>query len=246
MTIAAHEVLLEWAVDALAWMAPPPVYVGGATVPIHLDAVHAKWARHTEDVDCMVDVVSPMALAELETGLRQHGLRHDADSGVICRWLTQQDLKIDVMPTNGSWYGHTNTWLSTAVEHTFEHTLPSGRAIRVVQPEWLFAAKLEAYQDRGAADPYASKDLEDLVLLALGCPQLVSRVAMAPARLGHWVAQECAKIDRGYVAAQTPRTFKSNDAMTVFKVLILNERASERGVLLTPAGADACPETEGS
>jgi len=42
---------LDAVVDELAWLEPPPVYVGGAVVPLFLDDFGRSQMRPTEDVD---------------------------------------------------------------------------------------------------------------------------------------------------------------------------------------------------
>ncbi len=70
---------IEHVVDAvaadLAWISPEPVYVGGATIGLFLDALGRSQLRATLDVDCIVpSVVTRVAWWTLEEGPQSGGL----------------------------------------------------------------------------------------------------------------------------------------------------------------------------
>ena len=58
---------------ALRGVGIQPVFVGGATIPLYLDAFAAGQARHTIDVDCVVDVRRRVDYDGLLDNLRDAG-----------------------------------------------------------------------------------------------------------------------------------------------------------------------------
>ena len=92
---------IEHVVDAvaagLAWISPEPVYVGGATIGLFLDALGRSQLRATLDVDCIVpSVVTRVAWWKLEEGLRARGWSPDPD-GPICRYRSPGGVLVDLM-----------------------------------------------------------------------------------------------------------------------------------------------------
>lgn len=48
------ERLLDRVAGELAWLSPPPVFLGGATIGLFLDAFGRAQLRSTQDIDCIV------------------------------------------------------------------------------------------------------------------------------------------------------------------------------------------------
>jgi hypothetical protein len=83
--------------------------------------------------------------------------------------------------------GFSNRWYPTAIETA--QTFPiAGHNLRIVTPALFVATKLEAFHGRGGGDVFASHDLEDIVAVADGRPEIV---AMSPRR-----RQMCARTSR--------------------------------------------------
>lgn len=171
---------IERVVDAvaadLAWISPEPVYVGGATIGLFLDALGRSQLRATLDVDCIVpSVVTRVAWWKLEEGLRARGWSPDPD-GPICRYWSPGGVVVDLMSEDPGVLGFSGRWYPRVVERAERRTLVTGRSVLVAPPDLLLACKLDAWRDRGARDPYASKDLEDIVALLDGCRELEASV----------------------------------------------------------------------
>lgn len=163
--------MLEKAGSLLSALSERIVFTGGATISLYLDEVSAADARPTKDVDCVVEITSTAEYHRLSDKLRRIGLEEDIESGVICRWL-YQDLIIDIMPTNPSVLGFSNSWYIPGITKSILFELPSGQHISIFTVSYLLASKIEAFNDRGKHEPYMSTDLEDIVLLLDGCPNL--------------------------------------------------------------------------
>lgn len=168
--------MLRRVAEALAGLDISVVYVGGATITLYLDPYAASQVRTTLDVDCVVPISTLIAYQELEGQLRKLGFRHcQDDDAPICRWK-YEDLTVDIMPFDDSVLGFGNRFSRLGFAHAMERELAPGCLIRMLTPRYFFASKIEAYETRGVKAPYESKDLEDLVLMLDGAPELESEV----------------------------------------------------------------------
>jgi hypothetical protein len=66
----------------------------------------------------------------------------------------------------------------------------AGCAVRIVTPSLFIVTKLEAFHGRGANDVAASHDLEDIVTLVDGRPEIVAEVADADPAVRAYIAAE--------------------------------------------------------
>jgi hypothetical protein len=114
----------------------------------------------------------------------------------MCRWL-HQDLIVDVMPTEAAILGFGNRWYAPAIKaaRTME---VAGWPIQVITPAYFLATKFEAFHDRGKDDVVGSHDLEDIVTVIDGRPEIVDDVRAAPDDVRIYVASE---LDRQLNAA---------------------------------------------
>jgi hypothetical protein len=87
------------------------------------------------------------ALAEQ---LRQLGLSEDRE-GPLCRW-NYDNLIVDIMPTELSILGFSNSWYSQGISQSSPYILPSGRQIQIFSVVYLLASKIEAFRGRGKDD----------------------------------------------------------------------------------------------
>ncbi len=160
--------MLKLAAAALRTMLAEVVFVGGATACLYVEAAVAEEMRPTEDVDCVIEVTSQVEYAKLNEKLRKLGLKNSTEKGApICRWLAG-DLVIDVMPTNPDILGFSNHWYTEGMKRKVSVDLGNGAAISIMPFPYFLASKLEAFLNRGMADPRYSKDLEDIVLVLDG------------------------------------------------------------------------------
>ncbi|NDP20417.1 MAG: hypothetical protein GZ091_04975 [Paludibacter sp.] len=76
------------------------VFVGGSVAELYVDNPAASDIRPTLDVDCVIELSSRRAHAELEENLRARKFQNDTSQGApICRWV-YQNILVDVMPTD--------------------------------------------------------------------------------------------------------------------------------------------------
>lgn len=156
------------------------VFVGGQVTELLVTEPATAWPRPTDDTDVVVRASSASAYRLVRQRLEAEGFRVDTREGApVCR-MVRDDLVLDVMPLDGAILGFTSRWHRHLVESAMEVALTADVRIRVANPASFLAAKWEAYHDRGAADPFASHDLEDIIALVAGVPTIVEQVRAAP------------------------------------------------------------------
>ena len=168
------------------------VFVGGIATGLLITDPAATRFPVTTDLDLVVEIKTRGEYEQLSERLRALGLRHDTSTGApICRWITPTDgLLVDVMPSDEGVLGFSNPWYDDVLRTAEVYELASGPRIRLVWPPAHLASKWAAYGDRGIEDPLQSRDLEDIVILVAGRPELSEEVANARPELREWVAQE--------------------------------------------------------
>lgn len=155
------------------------VFVGGATIELYLAHPVSK-VRPTDDVDCVVEVLSLIDYQKIEERLRGLGFKHHIGPDVpICRW-EYQGILVDVMPVEGKILGFTNRWYSEGFQKAVAATLPDGQGIRIFDLPYFVASKIEAFKGRGKGDFAASPDLEDIITVLDGVPDFQARMQQAP------------------------------------------------------------------
>ncbi len=73
---------------------------------------------------------------------------------------------VDVMPVNEEVLGFSNPWYEEAIRDPAHIEISPEIRIRVARAPVFVAAKWAAYKDRGAHDPLASHDLEDIITVS--------------------------------------------------------------------------------
>lgn len=196
------------------------IFVGGCTTGLFITDPAASGIRPTRDVDAIVDVGSYAKYTALGERLRALGLAEDTTPGApLCRWR-RYDLIVDVMPVHEDILGFSNRWypLAIATAHTFDI---AGHAARVVRPALFIATKLAAFHGRGGNDMRASHDLEDIIAVVDGRPEIVNEIVAADAEV------------RGYIAAEIRALLDNLDFAEALAGFLLPDRASQarRGLL---------------
>lgn len=209
-----NRALFEAAVRLLAPMLDELVFVGGSTTGLFLTAPMSAGVRATRDVDAIVDVTTYAQYARLAERLRELGLVEDARPGApMCRWR-YAELLVDVMPTREEILGFSNRWYPLAIE-TADTVIVAGLAARIVRPALFIATKLEAFRGRGGGDVVTSHDLEDIVMVIDGRPELVEEV------------EAVARPVREYIAAAFRELLANPDFVEALPGFLLPDRASQ-------------------
>ena len=190
------------------------VFVGGCTTGLFITDPAAGGIRPTKDVDAIVDVTSYAKYAALSERLRALGLAEDTTPGApLCRWR-RDDLIVDVMPVDEHILGFSNRWYPAAIE-TAQRFAIAGHDVRVVTPAVFIATKLEAFHGRSGNDVFASHDLEDIIAVVDGRPQIVGDVAAASDDV------------RAYIGAEIRALLGSRDFTEALAGFLLPDPASQ-------------------
>ena len=167
------------------------VLVGGCAAGLLFTDPAAAPARVTFDVDLLAEVAALAGYHQLEKAFSKLGFTRDMSKDApICRWRLGE-LEVDLMPTESSILGFSNRWYPLAVETAQSLTLPSGITIRLISAPAFMATKFVAFADRGNGDFLASHDLEDIINLIDGRPELIDEVAQSPGDLRAYLAMQC-------------------------------------------------------
>lgn len=181
--------LLLSAVQNLVPLLDQIVFVGGCAAGMLITDPGAAPVRPTVDVDAIVEIASYAELIALEGCLRQLGFEQPHVEGApLCRWI-HADVILDLMPTDPTILGFSNRWYPPALENA-ETVEVGGHQIRLVSAPYFLATKLEAFHGRGQFDFRASRDLEDIVTVVDGRPEIVAEAQQAATSLQQFLSEE--------------------------------------------------------
>jgi hypothetical protein len=168
------------------------VFVGGAVTELLVTDPGAPEPRMTGDVDAIVEVATRPEYYEFSAKLRAAGFSEDRSEGApMCRWIVES-VKVDLMPPDEEILGFSNRWYSETIRNAGVRRLPDGTDIRVVTAPYFLATKLEAFAGRGAGDYAASHDIEDIIAVIDGRPELLDEVRGAPGDLRQYLSERIA------------------------------------------------------
>ena len=166
------------------------VFVGGCTTALFItDEVTLEDVRSTDDVDLIVDLAGYAEWAALQEHLRLKGFTESPDDTVICR-MRLGYLKVDFMPDDEKILGFSNRWYAKGIETAVTIPLPSQMNIKRLAPALFVATKLEAYLGRGEGDFFTSRDLEDILLIVDGRPEIVAEIREADEDVRQFIAEQ--------------------------------------------------------
>lgn len=160
------------------------VFIGGATTELMISDPAAPEVSATADVDVIVQAESYVEyMSDVRSELLALGAHEDtSDDAPLCRWVID-GVPVDVMAPSDKVLGFTNRWYAAVIEQGEERELPDGTVILVAPAALFLATKVEAFRGRGAGDYWASKDMEDIVAVLDGRPEVVDEIAAADEEL---------------------------------------------------------------
>ncbi len=152
------------------------VFLGGAATALLITDQATPDVRITTDVDLIVEVASRVDYYHLADSLRNLNFTEDTEEDApLCRWRID-GIAVDVMPTTAEILGFSNQWYSQALRCASTVKIAEELVIRVVTGPYFLATKIEAFYSRGKGDFLASHDMEDIVTLIDGRPELGNEV----------------------------------------------------------------------
>ena len=176
---------------ALGELCDELVFVGGSAAGLLMTDPAASMARVTFDVDPVAEVPALRGYHEMEAAFAERGFQRDmAPDAPIGRWR-YREIEVDLMPTDAGILGFANRWYRDAVAAANRVDLPSGRRIRLISAPHFLATKFEAFADRGNADVLGSHDLEDIINVIDGRPELSAEIASTAIELRVYLGERC-------------------------------------------------------
>jgi predicted nucleotidyltransferase len=152
------------------------VFVGGCATGLFITDPAMPEVRATQDVDVIIEVASRMAYYRLEEELRRKGFKQDlSENAPVCRWLVDV-IKVDIMPTQEDILGFSNRWYLPAIKNADLIELENELTIKLVSPPYFLATKIDAFKGRGGGDYMASHDMEDIITILDGRPEIISEI----------------------------------------------------------------------
>lgn len=192
--------------EALGPLRDRVVFIGGAIAPLLQTATAGGRIRPPDDVDGLVASASDPKAGRMDAELRALGLRHATDARHAHRWRSPGGTPFDLVPSGACPGATGSAWDRLAVETAVSTEIVPGVRLRHASAPAFLELKLAAFFDRGAADPFASHDLDDILALLASRPGIVDEVAAAPAELRQFIAERAGRFiaqpaRRGLLAA---------------------------------------------
>lgn len=172
----------------LGELADEVVFLGGSATGLLITDPAAPDIRPTIDIDVIFEVGTLTEYYLFQEKLKDKGFFEAIDEDVICRFK-HGSLILDVMPTNPTILGFTNIWYQDAAKRSQRQSL-EGIAIRIVTPAYFLATKIEAFHGRGQGDFMLSPDIEDIIAVIDGRPEIADDVAKADADVQAYLADQ--------------------------------------------------------
>jgi len=169
------------------------VFVGGCATGMLISDPAAAGIRSTNEVEAIADITSYAMYSALANRLRSIGLKQDAGDGAAARRWRLDAAIVDIVPSDRSVLGFSNTWYGPAIASAQRMTMAGGQ-VRLVAPAYFVATQLEAFHRRGHGDVIASSDLEDIVIVVDGRPQLLDEIARADPQVRQFIAAEISSL----------------------------------------------------
>ena len=188
--------LLTQMAQAMGPVREQVVFVGGCATGLLLTQPEVAEVRATEDVDAIVEVFTLAGYHKLARALMALGFTQTMDANTPpFRWFWRQ-MQLDLVPMEEKVMGFANRWYKPAFAACVVTELLPGLPLRHLSAPYFMATKLEAFKDRGKNDVYMSHDLEDVITVVDGRPELLSELVAAPDDLRVFVAGTLATVLR--------------------------------------------------
>jgi len=188
---ASHNIeMLVLVASQLGELCNEIVFVGGCITGLLITDKAAPDVRFTVDVDCVINIISLSDYHKLEKKLRAKEFRQTLlDDHPICRW-EYHGILLDVMPIDKKILGFSNRWYKEALDNSVQKTIKKSLKIHLITATYFLATKFEAFKDRGKNDFISSHDLEDIIAVIDGRPEIIKDVASVPVKLKKYLSAE--------------------------------------------------------
>lgn len=165
------------------------VFIGGAIAPLLQTDPPFGAPRPTRDIDAVIASRGYWELEALHQRLTALGFRqHPSEARHMHRWVSPDGDFLDLVPAGAHAGGSGQRWDQLALDTSVDVELDPGVTVRHASAPAFLALKWAAHLDRGAADPFASHDLEDFLALLAARPGVIREVADSPTEIAGFLA----------------------------------------------------------
>lgn len=172
-------------------------FVGGCTTALLLTDLYAKQqVRHTDDVDLIVHVMSYAGWEGLKERLRNRGFTEQLHNDAPICAMFLGNLRVDFMPDDAQILKFGNAWYRDARASAERRDVGEGVTVRIVRPPHFVATKLAAWLSRGNNDPLESHDVEDILTLIDGRPQIAEEILHSDAAMRSYISSELGALQK--------------------------------------------------
>lgn len=179
------------------------VYVGGRIVGLLITDLIEDDVRPTYDIDVALDLRRTDIVAHYSLQKKLESLGFKPDGNVNCRYVLG-DFMIDVMYTDGVLQGINSNWYQAGYDNAIEIQIKD-KKIKILNAVYFIATKLEAFTDRAYKnnDYWDCKDLEDIINVINGRPELLVEIMNSPKDVVHFISGYFKKLieDRKWLEA---------------------------------------------
>ena len=229
-----HQTILVQAARLLLPLQEEFVFLGGLALALLISDPAAPDVRSTEDVDVIVEAASYLKYSQLEEKLRINGFRQPREErNVICRWV-KEGVTLDIMPTDQTILSFGNRWYRDAMKSANTVSLQDDVVIRLITAPCFLATKIEAFQSGMRGDFLTSRDLDDIISVLDGRPEIVAETQAAEPGVQEFVAETLGDYlqNEGFLEALEAWLY-SESALQTRRPLILSRMSQIAG--LNPA-----------
>lgn len=176
--------------EALGDLNEEVIYVGGATVSLYINDPAAEDVRPTKDIDLSLSIATVGELERTRELLISKGFIQSPEDKVICRFRLDEIL-VDVMNTTAIDWAPANPWFAPGFESR-EHIEIDDHNIFILPLPYFLASKFSAFESRGAKDPRASHDLEDIIYILDYREDILAQLVSAPEEVKSFLKERLA------------------------------------------------------
>jgi hypothetical protein len=168
--------MLRLVAERMGLLKDEVVFLGGAIMPFLVTKPTVRVTRFTKDVDFIIEPETKEELYEFEDELRELGFKKTFN-GAVCQWVVE-NVGVDILPADPDILGFDNRWCAEAKRSSIRVNIGQGLIINMVSGHCFLGLKLCAFRRRGRGNYWKSYDIDDLILVIGGRPEIEEEVTV--------------------------------------------------------------------
>lgn len=165
-----------------------PVFTGGGIVQFLITDPAARPASMTKDIDAVVEITSYWEFAEMEEALEAAGFRHCSSEEAFPGAKMWKGMRIDFLPHQPI-HSRINVWFPFVLREAVRFDVTNGQFAWIASAPCFLATKFEAFFARGGGDYVRSKDIEDILAVIDGRPELSAEMTQCSVEVAAFVSK---------------------------------------------------------